>query len=183
MASKSTTIGVVSLGETPAVVPKIVAAHISGYYNLEARVLPPRGHPASAFDQQRLQYNAGTILKIIEAASYEGCLKIVGIVNVDIFVPIFEHVYGEARQGGRHAIVSLYRLAPRRRAPADAAESLFERTAKVALHELGHLFNLEHCDDPQCLMHFSGALQDLDSLAFSLCRYCRTYLKDALSEI
>ena len=182
MASNTATIGVVSLGEIPAVLPKIVAAHISGYYNLAARVLPPREHPAYAFDPQRLQYNAGTILKNIEAAPPEGCLKVVCLVGVDIFVPIFEHVYGEARQGGRHALVSLYRLGPRRGEPAEAPEHLYERTAKVALHELGHLFNLEHCDNPRCLMHFSGALQDLDSLSLSLCRYCRTYLKDALSE-
>jgi archaemetzincin len=171
-----------SLGETPPLVPKIVAAHISAYYNLEARVLPPREHPAYAFDRQRLQYNAGTILSTIGAIPSEGCLKIVGILSVDIFVPIFKHVYGEARQGGRHAIVSLYRLGPLRNDPAAATDRLYERAAKVALHELGHLFNLEHCDDPGCLMHFSGILDDLDSLSFNLCRYCRTYLKDALSE-
>ena len=180
MASKRATIGVVALGEPPSLVPKIVAAHISGYFNLKTRVLPPREHPAYAFDHQRLQYDAGTILKALAAGPFEGCRKVVGILNVDIFVPIFKHVYGEARQGGRHAIISLYRLGP---PPYDAAHTpdrLYERAAKVALHELGHLFNLEHCDDPGCLMHFSGVLEDLDSLSFTPCRYCRTFLKDAL---
>jgi archaemetzincin len=161
-------------------VSKVIAAHISGYYNLDARVLPPREHPAYAFDWQRLQYNAGTILQTIRTIPFDGYHKIVGILNLDIFVPIFEHVYGEARQGGRYAIVSLYRLGQRLEASSVGQDRLYERAAKVALHELGHLFNLQHCDDPHCLMHFSGALEDLDGLAFNLCRYCRTYLHDAL---
>ena len=180
MASTSPTIGVVSLGQTPPLVSKVIAAHISGYYNLDARVLPPQEHPAYAFDKQRLQYNAGTILQTIRTIPFDGYHKIVGILNIDIFVPIFEHVYGEARQGGRHAIVSLYRLGQHLEASSVGQAHLCERAAKVALHELGHLFNLQHCDNPHCLMHFSGALEDLDGLTFNLCRYCRTYLHDAI---
>jgi archaemetzincin len=182
MDSSSAIIGVVSLGEIPALVQKVIAAHISGYYNLPARILGPWKHPAYAFDEQRLQYNAGTILKNIEALPAEGCFKIVGILKVDIFVPIFKHVYGEARQGGRHAIVSLHRLGHNLNGSSAAQTSLYDRAAKVALHELGHLFNLPHCDDQKCLMHFSGALADLDGLSFNLCRYCRAYFKDALYE-
>ncbi len=182
MDSNSAIIGVVSLGEIPALVPKVIAAHISGYYNLPARVLGPREHPAYAFDKQRLQYNAGTILKNIETLPFKDYFKIVGILSVDIFMPIFKHVYGEARQGSRDAIVSLYRLSHNLNGSSVAQTSLYDRAAKVALHELGHLFNLQHCDDPKCLMHFSGALADLDGLSFNLCRYCRTYFKDTLNE-
>lgn len=182
MDSSSAIIGVVSLGETPELVQKVMAAHISSYYNLPTRILGPRRLPDYAFDKQRLQYNAGTLLQNIETRPSGGCFKIVGILNVDIFVPIFNHVYGEARQGGRHAIVSLHRLGHNLNGSSVAQNSLYDRAAKVALHELGHLFNLQHCDDQKCLMHFSGALKDLDSLSFNLCRYCRTYFKDALYE-
>jgi archaemetzincin len=57
---------------------------------------------------------------------------------------------------------------------------ILERTAKVALHELGHLFNLEHCHDTRCLMHFSGNLTELDETPLYYCRYCATYFRDAL---
>ena len=45
--------------------------------------------------------------------------------------------------------------------PVDGAASLYDRAAKVALHELGHLFNLQHCDDSRCLMHFNVDIADL----------------------
>ena len=180
MDSNSAIIGVVPLGATPALVPKVIAAHISGYFNLHTRILSPLEHPAYAFDRQRLQYNAGTILTAIESLPFDGYLKIVAVLNADIFVPIFRHVFGQARQGGRLALVSLFRLAKHLNGSSASRARLYERSAKVALHELGHLFNLQHCDDQSCLMHFSGGLEDLDTLSFDLCRYCRTYLKDAL---
>jgi archaemetzincin len=46
---------------------------------------------------------------------------------------------------------------------------------------LGHLFNLFHCEDNKCLMHFSGDLEDLDRTPLYFCRYCSAYYKDARS--
>jgi archaemetzincin len=180
MSSENGIIGVVPVGNLTGPAPKIIAAHISGYFNLDARVLPPLDLPVKALDRQRLQYDAGRLISILEARPLTDHLKFIAVLNVDIFVPIFTHVFGEARQGGTVAVVSLFRLGaslPSSRPPHDG---ILARVAKVALHELGHLFNLQHCDNEKCLMHFSGGLEDLDRLAFNLCRYCRTYLKDAL---
>ena len=101
-------------------------------------------------------------------------------LDLDLFVPIFTHVYGEALQGGNTALVSLHRLAsnPDDRKPA-SAEAL-ERAAKVALHELCHLYDLSHCMDARCLMHFSGDLEELDRTPFYFCRYCAAYFRDAV---
>jgi archaemetzincin len=55
------------------------------------------------------------------------------------------------------------------------------RAAKVTLHELGHLLDVFHCDDPMCLMHFSGGLSELDDLPMQFCRYCRRYVKEAVA--
>jgi archaemetzincin len=48
------------------------------------------------------------------------------------------------------------------------------------MHELGHLFDLHHCMDRKCLMHFSGGLEDLDEAPLYFCRYCSVFLRDAL---
>jgi len=183
MDPNSITIGVVTLGKIPSTVPKVIAAHISGYYDLTARVLMPRIQPRYAFDERRLQYNAGIILDTLGADSFKGCQKVLGVLNVDIFIPIFRHVFGEARQGGRIAIISLYRLGQHQNGSAVSPPELYARAAKVALHELGHLFNLQHCDNGNCLMHFSGALAELDMLSFTLCRYCKAYLQYALQDL
>ncbi|MBW2252743.1 MAG: archemetzincin, partial [Deltaproteobacteria bacterium] len=58
---------------------------------------------------------------------------------------------------------------------------LYERAVKVALHELGHLFDLLHCEHKRCLMHFSGSIEELDEQPLYLCNYCSIYLQDKLN--
>ena len=86
-----------------------------------------------------------------------------------------------AKQAGMHALVSLFRLDEGSEGHNPSSPLLFERVAKVALHELGHLFNLFHCQHKNCLMHYSGGLADLDECPLYFCRYCSTYFQDALA--
>ena len=171
-------VGIVPIGDIPPLVPKVIAAHIVGYLDLETTILEPMPSPTYALDEQRLQFNAGTILQKLESMPFEEVAKIVGVLAIDLFVPVFTHVFGEARQRGRAALVSLFRLANGRSEIVQPPPALLERTAKVALHELGHLYGLAHCDNEPCLMHFSGNLEELDRLTFGLCRYCTRYFTD-----
>lgn len=180
MRSQKKPVGVVPLGEVPEIALKVIAAHISGYYKLSVQILPPLGHPDYAFHERRFQYDAGIILKAFESIQFEDYEKVIGVLNLDLFVPIFTYVFGEAKQGGKFALVSLFRLDKNPDGHPSPSSLIFERAAKVALHELGHLFNLFHCRGKNCLMHFSGGIQDLDETPMYLCRYCSTYLKDRL---
>lgn len=172
------TVGIVPLGDIPLTPLKVIVAHISTYFDLRAQILQARSIPAASFDAQRLQYNVGHILDNLEKGATNPCHKTIGVLNVDLFAPVFTYVLGEARQGGDCALVSLSRL--KECAPGDRCEeSVFlTRTAKVALHELGHLFSLGHCDDSDCLMHFSGSAKDLDHRRLRLCRYCNLFLQE-----
>jgi len=180
MSSKKRHVGVVPLGEAPEIALKVIAANISGYLNLSVQILPPLEHPEYALDKRRLQYDAGIILKALESMPFDNCEKVIGVINQDLFVPIFTHVFGEAKQGGKFALVSLFRLGKNPDGSTTPSSLFFERGAKVALHELGHLFNLLHCEEKRCLMHFSGGHEDLDEIPLYLCRYCSTYLKGDL---
>ena len=173
-------IGVVSIGDVSTTALSVITAHIAGYLDLPARVLPPLAHPAYAFDAQRRQYNAAMIINQLESATIGPFDKVVGVVDVDIFLPIFTHVFGEARQGGNTAIVSMYRLGKKKSDPASASVIALERAAKIALHELGHLYDLAHCADAKCLMHYSGDLDELDQTPLYFCRYCTVYFRDAV---
>jgi len=180
MRSQKKPVGVVPLGEVSKIALKVIAAHISGYYKLSVQILPPLGHPDYAFHERRFQYDAGIILKAFESIQFEDYEKVIGVLNLDLFVPIFTYVFGEAKQGGKFALVSLFRLDKNPDGHPSPSSLIFERAAKVALHELGHLFNLFHCREKKCLMHFSGGIQDLDETPMYLCRYCSTYLKNRL---
>ena len=181
MKSKKRIIGVVPVGDVPELAPKVVAAHIVGFLKLAAEVLAPTQPPAAALDATRGRYNAARILSCFESGPYDSYDKVIAVLNVDLFIPTFAYVFGEAKQGGKHALVSLFRLAKEKEGHSQPSAVLYERAAKVALHELGHLYDLMHCEDKSCLMHYSGGLSDLDYIPFYFCRYCNTYFRDALA--
>jgi len=174
-------IGIVPMGNIPEIAPKVIAAHISGYLDLQTSLLRPMDNPSYALDKQRLQYDVGPILQHMESKWFKSADKVICILDVDLFVPVFTHVFGEARQGGRVAFVSIFRLRENPMETFDGSAIALERAAKIALHELCHLYDLTHCESRHCLMHFSGSLPDLDQSSFSLCRYCRQFFEEALS--
>lgn len=53
-----------------------------------------------------------------------------------------------------------------------------QRTLKEAVHELGHTWGLEHCDSPQCVIHFSNTLAGIDAKAATLCDRCARQLRN-----
>lgn len=165
-------IGILPLGDVPVLALKIVSANISAYLRLNAEILPSRKLPEIAFNEIKAQYDAALILKALEAEPLEKYDRIVGILKADLFVPVFTHVYGEARQGGYAAVVSLFRLNRNPDGSVPDTQHFYERAAKVALHEIGHLFGLSHCREKKCLMHFSDDMAALDSIPPYLCREC-----------
>jgi archaemetzincin len=181
MKLKKRIIGVVPVGDVPELASKVIAAHISGFLKLAAEILAPAQPPAAAFDASQGRYNAAKILSCFESGVYDNFDKVIAVFTVDLFIPTFAYVFGEAKQGGKHALVSLFRLQKDEEGRHPPSAILYERAAKVALHELGHLYNLTHCEDKSCLMHYSGGLADLDCIPLYFCRYCNTYFKDALA--
>jgi archaemetzincin len=173
-------IGILPLGNVPEITSKSIAGHILGHLRLPVDILPPLAPPSFALDERRLQHNAGSILNAMEYARHDAYDKLIGVVDVDLFVPILTYVFGEAEQGGRCGLVSIYRLKKNPDGAPVKASIQLERTAKVALHELGHLFDLHHCMEEECLMHFSGGMEDLDRAPLYYCRYCTVFFRDAL---
>ena len=149
-------------------------------HNFFTQTLPPLKNPEYAFDERRYQYDAGIIIEALESMDFKNYEKVIGVLNLDLFIPIFTHVFGEAKQGGKFALVSLFRLGENPDGSIPTSGLIYERAAKVVLHELGHLFNLLHCDNKRCLMHFSGCVNELDEKPYYLCEYCSIYLQDEI---
>ena len=174
---KSFDIGIIPIGDIPQLILDVIAAHIVEYMNLEVRFMPDMAVPIQAWQQSRQQYDAGRVLRCIDGRTRGDVEKLLGVLAVDLFIPIFTHVFGSARQGADCGIVSIYRLADHPQERAAPTPRLLERSAKVAMHEIGHLYNLVHCEDNHCLMHFSGNVEELDQLPVFFCRYCLSFLK------
>lgn len=126
------------------------------------------------FDPVRRQYNGNKLLKEVEAFNGPGDSKTIGLLNVDLFIPILTFIFGQAQLGGRSAIASHFRLSNERYGmPADE-NLLLQRFAKEVIHELGHTFGLIHCHTPTCVMRSSTYVEDIDQKEVELCSKCRT---------
>ncbi|MFP4225200.1 MAG: zinc metallopeptidase [Desulfobacterales bacterium] len=173
------TVGILALGPVTEIVLKIVAAHVSGYLELPTCFLPQMALPPECLDERRGQYDAARLINCLNGRSFAGCTKVLALLDADLFVPIFTHIFGEAQQGGSHAVISLFRLQYMENGAKSTDADFYERAAKVALHELGHLLDLFHCPDSACIMHFSGTIETLDTISMGFCPYCQSYLKQA----
>jgi archaemetzincin len=99
--------------------------------------------------------------------------RLLGVTDVDLFIPVLTFVFGEAQLGGRAAIVSLARLTE----AADPA-TLAARFVKEAVHELGHTFGLVHCASAACVMSRSPGLTAVDLKRDRLCADCRVRYRE-----
>ncbi|SFM64471.1 archaemetzincin [Thermodesulforhabdus norvegica] len=167
---------VVPLGTVGNLIPRVVAAHIQGYLNVPVDVSKGVDLPEDAYIGDRRQYDAGLLLKFLRSL-YVDYPCVLGVVSVDICLPIFTYVFGEAELGGRAAVVSTYRLDRDVHGGPVPLSLFYERLAKVTLHEIGHVFSLYHCNHLRCLMQFSSRLESLDEIPLVFCDRCRFLLQ------
>jgi len=129
-----------------------------------------------AYDPTRKQYMALALVGVLLRDKMESGSKSLGVVDVDLYSPGLNFVFGQADTEAGVAIVSLYRLRQERYSlPPD--EKLFkDRAVKEAVHELGHTYSLSHCPNPRCVMHFSNSLADTDTKGVAFCAKCQKKL-------
>ena len=126
---------------------------------------------AQAYNPERKQYFSSKLLAFLGKS--EGEERVVGIADVDLYVPRLNYVFGEADTVSGTAIVSLYRLRQEYYGLAPDEALFLERAAKEIVHELGHTFGLGHCPNNKCVMHFSNSLADTDLKEAHFCDKCR----------
>jgi len=66
-----------------------------------------------AYNRSRRQYHSSSILaRIRDHVEKSGVDRVLGVTEVDLYVPHLNFVFGEAECPGRTAIISLFRLKP-----------------------------------------------------------------------
>ncbi|MFY0526743.1 non-proteolytic archaemetzincin-like protein [Archangium gephyra] len=127
--------------------------------------------PAYAFNKDRGQYHCNAIMRRLVGLMEPGQSMVMGVTDVDLFVPDSPYVLGEADRESKSAVLSLARL----RQGADG-EQARRRLQVEAVHQAGHLLGLSYCEDARCVMFFAQTPQDCDRKQLSLCNNCRNEL-------
>ena len=130
--------------------------------------------PYEAFDKLRGQYRSDIILGLVRNYAHRTAVlnRVLGVVNVDIYIPGLNFVFGEAESPGKAALISLWRLRPEFYGKPPNFEVFVERATKEAVHEIGHTFGLGHCANPYCVMYFSNSIFDTDRKKSLFCNKC-----------
>ena len=135
-----------------------------------------------SLDPIRKQYYSTLILEKLAEKAPSNVIKVIGLTDVDLFIPIFTYVYGEAQLGGKACVISTYRL-KEGLTFSNEGDVFMARVIKEVLHELGHTFKLRHCPDTACIMHYCRSIQDVDRKSNQFCRYCKVLLEDEIKRM
>ena len=133
-------------------------------------LLNPVEIPRNCYNSKRKQYLSTCILLGLQVSSIT-----LTVIEHDIYAGNLNFVFGEAELNGKRAIISLYRLKPELYGQKNGF--LFKiRALKEAMHELGHVFGLRHCESRKCVMYFSNSIVDTDLKDWRYCEDCLNVL-------
>lgn len=156
----------VVLGEFPAALLDEIEAALRQTYQVEVQRRPPIGLPKSAWYAPRKRYRADVLLEHLGSlvATAPPGTRVLGLTSVDISTSkgkiVDWGVFGLGELGGTAAVVSGHRLWRKTK----DKEKIAWRVTNTAVHEVGHVLGLDHCDEPRCVMlDAEGGIENTDS--------------------
>ena len=171
-----TRIQLVPVGNVDLAILEWLALALADSLRVVCRVHESPIDPSGTYHSARQQYNSTAILAELLRLDEQAEEKLLGIADVDLFIPILTFVYGEAQLNNRAAVVSVYRLRQEFYGLPGSDSVFYQRCEKEALHELGHTFGLVHCPQFDCLMYYSNSIEQIDLKTNMFCAECHRKL-------
>ncbi len=165
-------IDIVPIGEVDETLLSFLRQSLFQIFKIHLRVQRSHFNLSSVYDPVRNQYNSSGLLLQLISEPASGTLKILGVTEVDLFIPIFTFLFGEAQLNGKGALVSTHRLRNQFYGIPENKELLKTRLLKEAVHELGHTFGLVHCFALKCVMRSSTYVEEIDQKSTHFCNAC-----------
>ena len=169
------------IGKVEASLLERLAEAIPQLLPVRCEILPFDLDPLPAYHEERQQFHSSEMLQRMSGLMQPKDWRFLGIANLDLYIPILKYVFGEAQVGGPCALVSTHRLGQEFYGLATDQDLLSERLLKEAIHELGHTFDLRHCQDYNCVMASSHAVEWIDLRGRTFCNSCRAQLDERIS--
>lgn len=146
----------------------------------------PRDALRDCLNVTRGQLNASRVLRLVAGLrdlSGSGGVAL-GLVPDDAYVEGLNFVFGLASQYQAAAVVFLERLKDKYGLPKGMSgyvdkDTYLGRVLKEVMHELGHVFGLDHCMNRRCVMAFSNSIMDTDRKEWRYCQACAERLRSS----
>ncbi|MFY0541072.1 matrixin family metalloprotease [Nannocystis pusilla] len=138
----------------PAELVDGIEAALRSTYQVEVQRRSPIALPKSAWYAPRKRYRADALLEHLgeQVAAAPRGTRILGLTSVDISTSKGKFadwgVFGLGELGGTAAVVSGHRLWRKTKDKRLVAW----RVTNTAVHEVGHVLGLDHCEEPRCVM-------------------------------
>lgn len=162
----------IPIGEVNREVLEELRSSLKEKFHLEIVIREALPKPDYAYNRRRRQYHSSPILDNFSRNIPSDAYRVLGITELDLYVPNLNFIFGQAQMEGKTALISLARLREEFWGRKSNEKLLQERALKEAVHELGHTLGLEHCPNPECVMHFSNSLTDTDIKGSWFCPEC-----------
>ena len=162
----------VRIGAVLPVMLRVLREDLAGALAHPVWIAPENVDPAPAFDPGRQQYLVSALMETLLSKPRESGVFIIGVTDVDLFLPVFTHVFGTAQLGGPVGVASEFRLHPEHSGDPSDAGLLRRRLLKEVLHELGHTLGLVHCKASWCAMSPSRLPEQIDLKDAAFCPVC-----------
>jgi len=165
-------------------VVEFTADFLSRFFNLPVRVrepapldhVPPAALRKSPIGGGR-QVKAGYVMmEVLKPTLPTDAAALIGFTSVDLFPDeTMNYVFGQANLTERVGVWSLYWLG-RPDASGDDFKFTLLHTLKIAAHETGHMFSIQHCTKYECVMNGTNSLQETDRHPLDACPECMAKL-------
>jgi archaemetzincin len=165
-------ISLMPVGRVDAALLETLAQGLTSHLRVACSIQPTGLDAEFAFNSQRRQYLSTEILKRIAHISRGNDGKLLGVTELDLYIPVLTYVFGEAQLKDGGAVVSAHRLCQEFYGMPANSDLLHERLLKESLHELGHTYGLHHCPDYTCVMSSSNGVERIDLKSAAFCEAC-----------
>lgn len=163
----------VPIGQVDSEILHYTQKELEKRFSVEINIGKRLKNPDYAYKKKRNQFYSDQILEEIYKLRLLECDRVLGVVDVDLYVPERTFVFGKAHLVKKVAVISLTRLRQEFYGLPEDLDLYKKRVITEAVHEIGHIYGLRHCKNSNCVMFLSNTLGDTDQKGPFFCSDCK----------
>jgi archaemetzincin len=150
------------------------------WFDLPVRTLEPAALPEKGWHRERSwgkQYETGWFLdRLLPDRRPREAVCTFAVTMADLYPDEdWNYVFGEASLRDRVGVWSFARYFPgfwQQKETKESDTKALRRGLQVVVHEMGHAFGIEHCQEYACVMNGANSLEESDTQPLRLCPPC-----------